>query len=344
MSAPSDLIANEAQLDDVLTTPRPELCEFIKKLSSPLLVLGAGGKMGPSLAVLARRAAAAAGHPLRVIAVSRFATAASRQWLEHEGVDTVAFDLLAPDWSALPDSANVIHLVGLKFGTVQNPALTWATNTLVPAAACRRYRDARMVALSSGTIYPLMPIEGGGSVESTPLDPVGEYALACLARERIFEHQSQTLGCKLAILRLNYAIDLRYGVLHDIAQRLWQRTPIDLTMGHINCIWQGDANEFILRSLALCESPPAIWNLTSPQIHPVRNLAQELGNALGIEPSFTRVESPTSLLSNPARLIARLGPPPTSLETMLSWTAHWIKSGGNSHGKPTHFEVRDGRY
>ena len=338
-------ITSEGQLDEVLITPRATLCDFMRHVQSPLIVLGAGGKMGPSLAALAKRAADEAGHPLEVIAVSRFSSAAARQWLEQHHVRTIAVDLLDPTaWSALPDSANIIHLVGLKFGTEQNPALTWATNTLPPSAACRRYPHARIVALSSGTIYPLMPVTSGGATEETPLNPAGEYANACLARERIFQHHSQQTRTPIALIRLNYAIDLRYGVLHDIAQKIAQHEPIDLAMGHLNCIWQSDANEFILRSLALCDSPPALWNLTSQEIWPVRDLALKLGGLMNIAPVFVGNENPTALLSNPSRLLAKLGAPPTSLETMLRWTAHWVQRGGTSLGKPTHFEVRDGKY
>jgi nucleoside-diphosphate-sugar epimerase len=340
-----DRIDTEEELDEVLTRPRPVLVEFIKTLNSPLVVLGAGGKMGPTLAVLARRAAERAGHPLEVVAVSRFTDERARQWLEARGVQTQSLDLL--DRAAcreLPDAAQVLSLVGRKFGTAHDAARTWAVNTLVPAQVAERYPRARLVVLSTGNVYPLVPVAGGGSVETDALTPLGEYANAAVARERLCEFFSRQNGTPMTVLRLNYAVDLRYGVLVDVARRVAAGEPVRLSTGHVNCIWQGDANEMILRSPALAQAPPRVLNLTGPAVLSVRALALRLGDLLGRTVHFSGTEADTALLSNPARACALLGPPPTPLEQVLRWTAHWIKDGGRLLDKPTHFEVRDGSF
>ncbi len=339
------LIDSEEQLDEVMTRPRPALVEFVKTLASPLLILGAGGKMGPSLAVLARRAADAAGHPLRIVAASRFSEPKLRGWLEARGVETVACDLLERAAVArLPEAAAVLYLVGLKFGTQQNPALTWAVNTLVPSLVAERYPQARIAALSTGNVYPLMPVAGGGATERDALTPLGEYANAAIARERIFQYGSQKHGTSVILLRLNYAVDLRYGVLVDIAQKVWQGEPVDAGMGYLNCIWQGDANDMILRSLPLARSPAAVLNLTGTEVLSVRKLAERFGELMGRTAQIVGSEKDTALLSNSARLTGLLGEPPTSLDLVMRWTAHWIMRQGRTLGKPTHFDVRDGKY
>lgn len=340
-----EFITNESQLDSVLTRPASALREYIPQVKSPLVILGAGGKMGPTLAVLAKHAADLAGHALEVIAVSRYSNDATRQWLENNGVQTLAADLMKfSAWRKLPNSKNIIYLVGNKFGTGDNPGLTWAMNTLVPAAASGRYSQSRVVALSTGCVYPMVLNGGGGATESTPPEPIGEYASACLARERLFEFHAAQNGTAMTLIRLNYAIDLRYGVLHDIAQKVWSGKPVELAMGHFNCIWQGDANERILRSLGLCANPPNILNLTSPETLAVREVAQQLSKLMDREVRFSGNEAETAWLSNPAQAIETLGAPETSLDTMLRWTAHWTLNEGRSLGKPTHFEVRDGKY
>lgn len=345
MKASPEIIRDEAELDAVLTQPSPTLRDFISQVNSPLVILGAGGKMGPTLAVLAKHAADLAGHPLEVIAISRYSNAATRHWLENNGVQTYTADLgESSTWGELPDSENVIYLVGQKFGTEENPGLTWAMNTLVPAYAAERYRDAKLVALSTGCVYPLVSVDSGGATEATPPEPLGEYASACLARERLFEYQANRHGTAMTLIRLNYAIDLRYGVLHDIAQKIYQGNPIDLAMGHFNCIWQGDANERILRALGHCSNPPQPLNITAPGTLSVREIANRLGQLIDSEPKFTGEETPTSWLNNPARSTELFGEPTTKLETLLRWTAHWTLNQGRSLGKPTHFEVRDGKY
>ncbi len=338
-------IESEEALDEILTRPRAVLIEFIQSIHSPLLLLGAGGKMGPTLAVLAQRAAHLAGHPLEIVAASRFSNESTREWLEQRGIHTLSCNLLEPQsWQRLPDAENVIYLLGQKFGTTQNPALTWAINTLPPAYACERYPGSRMAVLSSGSIYPLTPVSEGGAGETEPLIPLGEYANACIARERIFEHFSQQVPTRIVLLRLFYAVELRYGVLVDLAQKVYAGEPVDLATGYFNWIWQGDANEMILRSLALAEAPPAPYNLTGKQTQSVRAVALRFGEMFGRQPQFINSEATTALLGNASRIYEHLGEPPTSLETVMRWIAHWIQQGGRLLGKPTHFEVRDGRY
>src|SRR5688572_16965329 len=272
----------EAQLEEFLTTPGAALVDFIKTVRGPLLILGAGGKMGPTLAVLARRAADLAGHKLDVIAVSRFNDAQSRQALEARGVQTHACDLLdARGVSKLPDSPSILYLVGLKFGTAQNPCATWAMNTIVPARVMERFRDARIVALSTGNVYPFSEVSRGGSVETDPLTPLGEYANAAVGRERIFEFYSRAQRTPTTRLRLFYALELRYGVLVDIAQKVHAGEAIDLANGHFNCIWQGDANEMVIRSLSLCATPATVWNFCRPEVFSVREVANRFGTLLG---------------------------------------------------------------
>lgn len=342
---PFACLKSEPELLDLLTTPSAALVDFIPTLPSPLLVLGAGGKMGPSLCVLAKRAAQAAQHKLDIIAVSRFTDTKARQWLEERGVGTISADLL--DRQAvqqLPDAANVINLTGLKFGTAQNPALTWATNTVGPMLAAERFAKSRIVALSTGNVYPLVPVASGGATEEHPLTPLGEYGNAAVARERIFEYFSQRNGTSIALIRLNFAVELRYGVLVDVARRVWEGRPIDVTNAAFNCIWQGDANDMILRSLALTSSPAQAWNLSQPVALRVRDVANRFGELFGKPAQFQGTEAKDAFLCNAGKICARLGPPPTSLDAVMEWTARWIQDGGVLWNKSTHFEVRDGAY
>jgi nucleoside-diphosphate-sugar epimerase len=338
-------IRSEEELDEILTRPPPELVSMIGRLASPLVVLGAGGKMGPSLCVLAKRAAEAARHALEVVAVSRFSDAESRRWLDERGVRTVACDLLQREaLAALPDSANVAYLVGLKFGTRQQPSRTWAVNTLAPAHAAERYAGARIVALSTGNVYPLVPVESGGSAESDPLTPLGEYANSAVARERIFEYFAERQGTSITCIRLNYAVELRDGVLVDIATKIWAGEPIDVTMGYLNCIWQGDANAMILRAFDPPAPPPSALNLTGAERLSVRELAERLGAAMGRPARIVGTEAPTALLSDTGRMRELLGAPATPLDRVLHWTAHWVREAGRTWNKPAHFEVRDGQF
>ncbi len=336
---------SESELDELLTRPSARLREYITRLQSPLILLGAGGKMGPTLAVLAKRAAAERDHPLEVLAVSRFSDPGSRAWLENHGIRTMPCDLL--DRSAvaqLPWSENVISLAGLKFGTSRDPAATWATNTLVPANIAEHFAGSRIVALSTGNVYPLSLAAEGGSREDAPLIPLGEYPNAAVARERIFEFCARKSGAALALIRLFYAVEMRYGVLVDLATKVAQGQEIDLRNGFFNCIWQGDANEMILRATTLCSAPPSAWNLCSPEVYSVRETALELGRLLGIEPVFVQEPSATALLGNAEKITAALGRPALPIEPLLRWTAEWVRRGGRNLGRPTHFEVRTGVY
>lgn len=338
-------IDSEADLDDVMTRPTEALQSFVQTLHGPLVVLGAGGKMGPSLCVQVRRAAEDVGSDLDIIAVSRFSDPKARTWLDERGVQTLACDLMDREAvEALPDAENIIYLVGMKFGTRQNPARTWAINTLVPDRVSERYAGARIVALSTGNVYPLGSIAQGGAVETETLTPLGEYANAAVARERIFEYGAERDGTRVALIRLNYAVDLRYGVLVDLAQKIAAGEPVDVTMGYLNCIWQGDANEMIVRALDLADNPLVPLNLTGAEVLSIRELAQRLADLMDRTVEIVGTEAETALLSNPAKAVAALGSPSTPLETMLRWTAHWVQRGGPTLNKPTHFEVRDGRY
>jgi nucleoside-diphosphate-sugar epimerase len=344
MKLPEQIETVEA-LDDILTEPQPALVEYMTTLTSPLVILGAGGKMGPTLARLARRAAEASGHPLEIVALSRFSDAQSRQWLEIHGVKTLSCDLFDRDaLKALPESENVIYLVGMKFGTSRNPAATWAANTVIPAHVAERYAQARIAALSTGNVYPFAPVASNGWTEAAPLTPFGEYANSGVARERIFEFFSTRNGTPISLIRLSYALDLRYGVLVDIAQKVFAGQPVDVTTGYLNCIWQGDANDLIIRSLALASSPPTALNLTGSERVSVRDTATRFGELMNRPVRFVGQEAETALLSDTTLLTSRLGKPGTPLHTVIQWTAHWIMNDGHVLNRPTHFEVRNGAF
>lgn len=339
------MITSEEQLEDRLSTPTDADCAAIGTLASPLVLLGAGGKMGPSLALRARRAAQQAGVDLQIIAVSRFSDEAAQERLEAAGIDTIPADLLeAGALESLPDSPNVLYLAAKKFGSTGNESHTWAMNAYLPGRVAERYRNARIVAFSSGNIYPLVPITSGGANEQTPPGPVGEYAQSVLARERLFEHFSRTYGTPVTLLRLNYAVELRYGVLLDLGTKVFERRPIDVSMGCVNVMWQGDANSIALRSFGICNVPPTILNLTGPETLSVRYIAESFGRWFGVEPQFIGEESPTALLNNASRCHQRFGYPSVTPSELIEWTAFWIGRGGTTHQKPTHFEARDGRF
>ena len=335
------MIRDEEQLEDILSQPSQADVAALADLEGDLLILGVAGKMGPSLAHRARRAAP---HK-QIIGVARFSNPAARRQLESWGIQTIASDLLGPGALApLPDVPNVIYMAARKFGSTGAEGLTWAMNTFLPGLVAERFRHSRIVAFSTGNVYPLVPVARGGADESTHPVPVGEYGQSALGRERMFEHFSAVHGTPVTLLRLNYAIDLRYGVLLDIGQKVFERRPIDLAMGHANVIWQGDANSVCLRSFALCQSPPAVLNLTGPETVSVRWAAQRFGARFGIDPILDGVESPTALLSNAARCHKLFGYPSVAVEQMIEWIADWIGMGGATLNKPTHFEVRDGKF
>jgi len=332
-------------LEAALAAPSARLVADMGRLEGDLLVLGAGGKMGPSLAMLARNAFDAAGSSNQVIAVSRFGDAAARRRLEDAGVRTVAADLLNDDeLQALPDAENVIHMAAMKFGTSGSEHLTWAMNTYLPGRVGERYRDARIVAFSSGNVYPLVPLASTGATEDHPIEPIGEYGQSVLGRERIFAYVSHRYGTRVAAIRLNYAIDLRYGVLVDIATAVRDGEPIDLSMGHVNVVWQGYANEVTLRALHHASAPPTAINLTGPEIVSVRRLAHWFGERLGREPVLVGEEQTSALLNDASRCHALFGYPDISLLEMVDMVADWLHAGGELHGKPTKFQVRSGRF
>lgn len=339
------MIRNEAQLEDALSRPSASDVAFFRQLEGDLLILGVAGKMGPSLAHRAARAAAEAGSKIRITGVARFSDPQVKKQLESWSIQTIGADLLEPEQlAALPDAPNVIYMAARKFGTTGNAYLTWAMNTMLPARVAERYRSSRIVTFSTGNVYPLVPVTHGGATEDTPPAPVGEYAQSALGRERIYEYFSARYGTPVTILRLNYAIDLRYGVLLDIASKVYDRRPVDVTMGVANVIWQGDANSVTLRSLGICSSPPAVLNLTGPETVSVRWLAHRFGAIFGREPVIEGAEAPNALLNNASRCHKLFGYPEVGLEQMIEWTAAWLEAGGTRWDKPTHFEVRDGKF
>lgn len=339
---------SEDALDDVLSRPRDETIAALRRCPGDVIVLGAGGKMGPTLARMAARAAAVAdGSQLRrVIAVSRFSTAAAREALERAGVHTVTADLLdAAAVASLPDAPNVIYMAGQKFGTTDAPSRTWMMNVVLPARCAERFAGSRIVAFSTGNVYPLVPADSGGASETTRPAPVGEYAASCLGRERVLEHYAETRGTRVAIVRLNYAIDLRYGVLTDLALRIVSDTPIPLAMGHVNVIWQGDANRAALEMLPRAAArPPYVLNVTGATSLRVRDLAEALASRLGRTARFSGAEADDALLSDTTRMRRDLSPPEMPLETMLDWVADWVRHVRPLLGRPTHFETRDGAF
>jgi nucleoside-diphosphate-sugar epimerase len=331
-----------AQLEDELSQPTSEDCAFFGSLEGDIMVLGAAGKMGPSLAHRARRAADRAAVKPRIFAVSRFSDQETKGQLESWGIEAVTCDLLERDQLArLPDCPNILFLAGRKFGSTGNQPLTWATNVLLPAMAAERFRDSRIVALSSGNVYPLgrQP-----ATEATQPVPVGEYAQSVLGRERVFEYYSGRNGTPVVLIRLNYAIDLRYGVLLDIGERVWKRQPVPLAMGAVNVISQGDANSICLRALALASSPPLVLNVTGSEALPVRWIAECFGQHFGSQPVFEGIEAETALLSDSSLCSRLLGKPRVEPEKMIEMTAEWIRTSRPTHHKPTHFEVRDGSF
>jgi nucleoside-diphosphate-sugar epimerase len=337
-------IGTEEELEDRLSEPTDGAVEALRRAPGDVLLLGVAGKMGPSLARMARRAAGAAGAPRRVIGVSRFSSGGEGALRAH-GIDTIRCDLLDEDELArLPDAPNVLYLAGMKFGSTGNEATTWAMNSYLPAVVCRKYRDSRIVAFSTGNVYGLTPVERGGSREDDAPQPVGEYAMSCLGRERLFEHFSRRFGTRVALIRLNYACDLRYGVLVDLARRVRAGEAIDLGMGHFNTIWQGDANVMALRALAHVASPPWVVNVTGPELLSVRAVCERLGRLMGRSVHFTGTGPDTALLSDARRGLEALGPPRVGAERLIEWVADWVMRGGCCLDKPTHFESRDGRF
>jgi nucleoside-diphosphate-sugar epimerase len=338
-------IADLAELETLLSDPPQYVIDVMRQIEGDLLVLGVAGKMGPTLAMMARRASDLAGGKRRVIGVARFSSGKVEAELHAHGVETIRCDLL--DHAALdrlPDAPNVVFMAGRKFGSTGLESLTWAMNCYLPALVCRRYSTSRIVAFSTGNVYGLAPVGGGASVEQDAPRPVGEYAMSCLGRERMFEHFSATRGLRTAILRLNYAVEMRYGVLVDLARRVLANETIDVTMGYFNAIWQADANAMALASLAHAAAPPLVLNIAGPEELSVRTTCEQLARLLDRRVSFAGEEARDALLSNSRRALSMFGPPRVDFGQLLSWTADWVARGGDSLDRPTHFESRDGTF
>jgi nucleoside-diphosphate-sugar epimerase len=338
-------VSTEPELDDRLATPSAEDVSCCRRLDADILVLGAGGKMGPSLVRRVVRAMSAAGVRRRVIAASRFSTASARRELDEAGATTFAVDLLDPaSVDALPDCRFLLYLAGRKFGSTDNTSLTWATNTIVPANVARRFSGSHIVAFSTGNVYPFVPVTSRGCVETDATLPRGEYAQSCLGRERVFEYFSRERGTPVLIFRLNYAVDLRYGVLVDIARAVKAGQPVDRTVSHFNAIWQGDANSYALRSLEGCASPPRVLNVTGREVLSVTDVAEYFGRRFGARPKFRSEPIGEALLSNAAACHTWLGPPTVSTEELVQAVATWIERDGRTLDKPTHFETVSGEF
>ena len=334
------------ELDDELSRPTAGMLKTLRAVDGDVMMLGAGGKMGPTLARMVRRGLDKIGHKQRrVIAVSRFSSASAMQGLQRYGVEAISCDLVNRSAvAALPDAANVIFMAGQKFGTSDSPELTWIMNTLVPAIVAERFANSRIVVFSTGCVYPLVPVNGPGSGESDALGPPGEYANSCVGRERVFSHFAKQSDTHMLMFRLCYAIDLRYGVLCDVASKVLQGVPVDVTMGTTNVIWQGDANARAIQCLAHVATPPTVLNVTGIERISIRSLAQRFGELFKREPIITGRESDTSWIWDASRSYELFGPLTVSVEEMIEATAHWQRQGGATLGKPTHFATRDGRF
>jgi dTDP-4-dehydrorhamnose reductase len=336
------------QLEDGLSEPSPQIVQLMSRLKGDVMVLGVGGKMGPSLARMAKRASQQAGVERRVIGVSRFADESQRDFLKQQGIETIACDLLNVDeFEKLPDNPNIIYMAGMKFGSTGNESATWMMNTVLPAFVCRKFVASKIVAFSTGNVYGLAS-RTKPSVETDVPNPVGEYAMSCLGRERVFEFHCKKNQTRIALVRLNYACDLRYGVLVDLAQKIFAGEPIDVTMGWFNTIWQGDANGMALQCLEQLDSTPVgtplVLNVTGPEVLNVREVAEKLGVRVGKKPIFTGTQGDTAIVSNSSRACKLFGEPFVSTEELIDWVGDWTVIGGETLNKPTHFESRDGKF
>ena len=338
-------IRDVAELENVLSEPTQGVIETLRSLEGDIIVLGVGGKMGPTLSRMARRACDLGNVERRIIGVSRFSSSKLEAQLQSWGIETLRCDMLDRKQLAnLPDALNIVYMAGMKFGSTGQESLTWAMNSYLPGMVCERYAHSRIAAFSTGNVYGLIPVSEGGSREEHSPNPVGEYAISCLGRERIFEHFSRTNGTKVSLIRLNYATELRYGVLLDIAQRVFLGNPVPLSMGYLNAIWQADACAMSLQSLAYTSSPPNIINIAGPELLSVRDVAQEFGKLFNKSVRFEGHELPDALLSNGEKAYGLFGRPRVSAEHMMAWIADWVSRGGATLAKPTHFEERSGRF
>lgn len=335
-----------AGVDEFLSAPPDSVVAAAAGLPAPVLVLGAGGKMGLHLSLMLRNALNAAGRAdARVIAVSRFSTLRDRDVFTEAGIETIACDLsVAAEVAALPEAPSVFFLAGVKFGTSSSPRLLEQMNVVMPRLVAERFQRARIVAFSTGCVYPFVSTAGAGATEEVPVNPVGEYAQSCLCREEAFTDVSVRAGTRVTLIRLNYSVEFRYGVLVDIASRVLARRPVDVTMGHVNVIWQRDAVAQTILALDAARSPATPLNIAGAAVLRVRDIAADFGHLFGVEPVIVGVEAPTAWLNDATRSHRLFGVPPTSPDTMERWIAAWLSLGGETWGKPTGFEKRDGKF
>lgn len=338
-------ISTEEQLEDALSDPYPEDVEFARQLDGDVMILGAAGKMGPTLCKRVLRAVREADADTTVYAVSRYSDSSVEADLRSAGAETIRADLMDDDaLAALPECENVIYMVGMKFGTTGQEPRTWAINSYLPGRVASRFDDSRIVALSTGNVYPPVPVDSAGATETDPTGPVGEYAQSCLGRERVLQHFAKENGTSTCLLRLNYAVELRYGVLIDLAKRVYAEEPVPLEMGHVNVIWQGDANSICFRSLDLADSPAEILNMTGPDVLSVRRLAERFAEAFDRDVTFEGEPAETALLNDASRCHELFGEPKVPAERVVELVASWVERGGTTIGKPTKFHVRDGAF
>jgi nucleoside-diphosphate-sugar epimerase len=345
LSSGEMIMKNQEQLEERMSRPAEADVSAMRAMEGDVLILGVGGKMGPTLARLMKRSADAASKKVRIMGVSRFSDKAMPKTLEAHGVEPIICDLLnREELATLPEAENIIFMAARKFGTTGSEHMSWSINTQLPVLVAERFRHSRIVCFSSGNVYPLVQAFDGGCTESTPVSPHGEYAQSVLGRERIFEHASHRWGTKVTILRLNYAIDLRYGVFVDIARAVFERRPVDLRMPLVNVIWQGDANSMCLRAISYCDSPPFILNVTGPETLSTRWIAEQFATRFGHPATFSGEEPHSALLNNAAKSHRIFGYPSVTPIEMIEWISEWIAAGGALSNKPTHFQARDGKF
>jgi nucleoside-diphosphate-sugar epimerase len=332
---------NERGLEDVLSKPSNATKEILSGLDGDIVVLGAGGKMGPTISMMLKKASS----DKKIYAVSRFGDESVQSRMEDAGIETIQIDLLdESQYCQLPDVKNVFFLAGMKFGSTGNQPLTWAMNSFLPGLIARHYKNSRIVVFSTGNVYPLVEINSGGATEEAVPEPIGEYAQSCLGRERMFEYFSNLNKTPMTIIRLNYANEPRYGIIVDLTRKILNYKPIDLTMGAVNLIWQRDANDYIIQSISLAKSPSTILNVTGPETLLVRQLADKIGKTLKIKPKFISQKSKTALLSNASLCFKNFGDPMMSLDEMISMIAKWVAGGKTILNKPTKYNIRDGKF
>jgi hypothetical protein len=338
-------ITSEEQLEEMLSRPGDELTKMFSRLDGDIIFLGINGKIGPTLSMMARRACEKAGVKKRIIGVDRQVGDEQMKNFKNTGIEIFTGDMLDTKFiSSLPAVKNVIFLAGMKFGSVDNLSLTWAINSYLPALVAEHFKNSRIVAFSTGCVYPLVPVKSGGSKETDMPDAVGEYAQSCLGRERMFEFGSNRYKTNVALIRLNYSVEMRYGVLVDIAQKVKNNQPVDLTMGYFNVIWQGDVNDVVLRSLEIASTPAKVLNITGPEILSVKEVAERFGKLFNVKPTFTGKEAETALLSNSSDAYRLFGKPRVTIDRVIEWIGAWMNEDKKLLGKPTHFEVRNGKY